>query len=465
MEGASQDVNIIGYSCTFNNKGIILPLIGNNRTFNTNISLDGLKPGAYEIRISPRRVNSVPTDHITADILLIKENNDIYFIQSKAYEINEHSMNNIESIPDTPIDLSDKQYNEIIRKAKDLTSTATIDYEKMRILYTWVAENIIYNFDEFWGREAPNPQDAVSVYNSKKAVCAGYSNLLHVMLLSVGIKDKLIYGYAKVGDDYICTLDHGVGHGWNVAYSKDKNRWIIIDSTWGSNNSYTYGKCSYNYCQFNYFDCSLQAFSNDHLFEYIEKPTEGPDPDFIDSCTISVGQTISFLKNSPEFTRSQLNISPSYILRNNDNNLKALNAGVCNVDIQMNANGKTYTKSITITVIDPNLIKNFDNAKIIKLNKAIKDDLSNEVYEKYYLLKTNNKASEYTITVKNSSLKYNMTCTIYDNNGGIIDYFDCNANSTNTIDELLDPNKSYYVNVYSDSQDDISNINYMITIN
>ena len=156
----------------------------------------------------------------------------------------------------------------IINLAKSIVSESDSDYEKIRKVHDWVANNIWYNWD---GYRSGNHGDnsALGVYKSKKAVCQGYANLTAAILRALGFSTKVVTGYAlgagsegKWSQDLIDSDESN--HAWNEVYSD--NRWIIIDTTWDSNNKFENGKFSEGtgLDNYRYFDPTIEIFSTDH---------------------------------------------------------------------------------------------------------------------------------------------------------------------------------------------------------
>lgn len=90
---------------------------------------------------------------------------------------------------------------------------AVTDYDKLKAICVWVAENIDYDYDfEHWST------DPRTVLKDRLAVCQGYAALTQALVRIQGIP---------------CTQvsDHsGEGHVWNQAFAD--GRWIILDTTW-----------------------------------------------------------------------------------------------------------------------------------------------------------------------------------------------------------------------------------------
>ena len=141
-----------------------------------------------------------------------------------------------------------EQY-ELIKPVVDaVTEGLTTDYDKARAIYTWVADNIYYDMPAFREGYNKDAADPVMVMKTKRAVCAGYSQVLSIMFHMAGM--PCIY---TTGD---CS---GIGHAWNLACIDGV--WCFIDSTWGSGNVYdndTFTKGNVNY---QYFATTAQFIS------------------------------------------------------------------------------------------------------------------------------------------------------------------------------------------------------------
>jgi transglutaminase-like putative cysteine protease len=103
---------------------------------------------------------------------------------------------------------------------------------RIKALHDWVADRIAYDAPAFSSRVADGaqlpPQDAETVFRTRKAVCAGYANLLAAMGAAAGEEIVVVIGDARwPGRDL-----SGLGHAWNAA--KISGRWHLIDATWDS---------------------------------------------------------------------------------------------------------------------------------------------------------------------------------------------------------------------------------------
>jgi hypothetical protein len=99
--------------------------------------------------------------------------------------------------------------------------------QRIKALHDYVADRIAYDTVAFYSGEFP-PQDAETVFKTRKAVCAGSANLLSALGSAINEDIVVVVGDARGG----ATSDNvdGNGHAWNAA--KIKGHWYLIDATW-----------------------------------------------------------------------------------------------------------------------------------------------------------------------------------------------------------------------------------------
>ncbi|MBR5535247.1 MAG: hypothetical protein IKU60_01230 [Clostridia bacterium] len=137
------------------------------------------------------------------------------------------------------------QYTIFKPLADSLTKNLTTDYDKARAIYTWIADNIYYDYPACFTGSSSDKQaasDPVTVFNTKRAICGGYSRVMDIMLTLSGIPSLYVSGVA---------YPSGIAHAWNVVCLD--GTWCYMDVTWGSGNKYdnnTFTKGSVNYQYF-----------------------------------------------------------------------------------------------------------------------------------------------------------------------------------------------------------------------
>lgn len=171
--------------------------------------------------------------------------------------------------------------------ARSITEGASGDWEKVKAVYDWVTANIYYNYGMLDGTVSRRTS-ALETYYYRDSVCAGYANLTAALCNAVGVPCRVVSGFATGVDaqstvadvwrlygDYLRDGDPDAfaagaagytNHAWNEAYVD--GRWLILDTTWGSNNDYypdQRGKITGTPTDA-YFDPDLTWFSDSHVF-------------------------------------------------------------------------------------------------------------------------------------------------------------------------------------------------------
>jgi transglutaminase-like putative cysteine protease len=185
----------------------------------------------------------------------------------------------------------------IVALATGLTEDIEDDYEKARVIHDWVANNIWYDEDAVrTGRRDDNT--ALGALRLGHAVCDGYARLTAALLRAARIPAKFVYGYALGidGDEWPSKElnRQDSNHAWNEAFID--GRWVVIDTTWDSDNLYEYGRKTKNDGLFGwrYFDAALEAFSANHAatdteWELWWLPAAVPAPAYPFAGGVSVG--------------------------------------------------------------------------------------------------------------------------------------------------------------------------------
>lgn len=122
-----------------------------------------------------------------------------------------------------PYSLTEEQEKELKAVAEEQIKGCTTQEQKIRALTDYVSYEIYYDYyyleDESRG-VAINPYE---VYTKKATVCSGYAALFQCLCVRVGIP---------------CMEIIGENHAYNYAYDSDNDRWLAIDTTWRSQNTY-----------------------------------------------------------------------------------------------------------------------------------------------------------------------------------------------------------------------------------
>lgn len=108
-----------------------------------------------------------------------------------------------------------------VAKAKSLVSGAGSDAQKVSKIYSYIVNNISYDYDKMKNLPSgylPNPDSTLA---SRKGICFDYAALMAAMLRSQGVPSKLVIGNAD-----------GQYHAWNMVYVNGS--WQLYDPTFGA---------------------------------------------------------------------------------------------------------------------------------------------------------------------------------------------------------------------------------------
>lgn len=125
--------------------------------------------------------------------------------------------------------------NSIEDLAAYLTVPAKNDVEKVRSIYRWITENIVYDIEGYrtghYGDLSPE-----NVLKSGYSVCSGYTSLFGKLADAAGIEVVEINGWGKgIGYEAGDPINGPTNHAWNAVRIGDG--WYLIDSTWGAGSS------------------------------------------------------------------------------------------------------------------------------------------------------------------------------------------------------------------------------------
>jgi hypothetical protein len=173
--------------------------------------------------------------------------------------------------------------------AASVTAGASGDMAKAKAIHDYVSYNIWYDYDVFEGRVQRPSQDALTTLANRRSVCEGYTNLTVALLRAAGLPAKSVSGNAFANYSYngqwvygsitlSQILNTGSNHDWTEAYIG--GRWVIIDTTWDSDNEYRNGRYeTQKPVKQRFFDISLRELSkNRTLLSYDAFVTEAVIP-------------------------------------------------------------------------------------------------------------------------------------------------------------------------------------------
>ncbi|XP_023237011.1 kyphoscoliosis peptidase-like [Centruroides sculpturatus] len=111
-----------------------------------------------------------------------------------------------------------------------LTENAKNDLIKVRALFRWISNNIVYDW-----KYMETKMTAEEVFEKREGVCKDYSKLFNEMCKLANIRVKRLQGFAKGYDyrpGYKFQPGQDITHAWNAVYIF--GAWRLIDTTWGT---------------------------------------------------------------------------------------------------------------------------------------------------------------------------------------------------------------------------------------
>lgn len=120
--------------------------------------------------------------------------------------------------------------------ARDLTAPFNNDFDKARVIYTWLHHNIVYDVDAFFSGNL-EPATPESTLSSGAAVCEGYAGLFEHLADIIGLQCHKVSGHGKgYGIEPLSENDPippmTSNHAWNCVMLE--NAWHLIDACWGA---------------------------------------------------------------------------------------------------------------------------------------------------------------------------------------------------------------------------------------
>ncbi len=114
---------------------------------------------------------------------------------------------------------------------QSIASLAQTEAQRAFAAYVWVARNVDYDVDAFFGGGG-SASEADDVFRTGKSVCQGYSELYKSLLEKLGIEAVLITGYSKAFGYQAGKRLTNTDHAWN-AFKVDGN-WYLAETTWAA---------------------------------------------------------------------------------------------------------------------------------------------------------------------------------------------------------------------------------------
>ncbi|MFB9079826.1 transglutaminase domain-containing protein [Flavobacterium procerum] len=142
-----------------------------------------------------------------------------------------------------------KSFDTTEKLAEKIEKDFDSDSDRARAIYSWIGYNIKYDYNAYlnppktqgfsYSSEAEkqrkikqlNDNLIQKAFNSKKAVCEGFTALYQHLASLMGIKCEVIRGDSKISLRDIGRKTLSSNHAWNMVFFDKK--WRLIDVTWG----------------------------------------------------------------------------------------------------------------------------------------------------------------------------------------------------------------------------------------
>lgn len=136
----------------------------------------------------------------------------------------------IEYFNGVTLDEAIQSNDKIDQTAKKIIGSEKDDKKKAYLIYQWICKNIDYDYDKA-EKIVSDPTVVTSgsevAYDEKKGVCFDYATLYVSMCRAVDLKVRLVTGLGYSGTVW-------GDHAWNQVYYEKEDRWINVDTTFGS---------------------------------------------------------------------------------------------------------------------------------------------------------------------------------------------------------------------------------------
>ena len=218
------------------------------------------------------------SDHEVLDeapVLSMNSDGEIFFVVSKAYDVNKRRMEKLFYYGD-PYDAflseqKDIEFNQydVKKLAEEITKDCTTDYDKVMAIYTYIVDNMYYDMDQLdYDNDIGYQDDVLTLTRRKIAICEGFSNVFVGLCRANGIPATEVYGSAYDYESLWLWIDvendQNSNHAWAVVYLD--GHWQIVDPTWDNYSTYDGGEYLKEESHRDWFLLPLESASYSHLF-------------------------------------------------------------------------------------------------------------------------------------------------------------------------------------------------------
>lgn len=209
-----------------------------------------------------------------SDVPFFCNNDRCRFIKTVVFNANVAFYN---KLPKLASPIPREQRIRIRKFSENLTLNCKSDYDKILTIHDWIADNIFYDFDALKNQESRKncPVKPMDVFETKRSICQGITNLSIEMLKSIGVHSLGVVCFAlgidsQGGWENKNNITAESNHIFTAALCN--NRWILLDATWDCENEYRDGNFikSVGPTSHKYFDMTLEFLSNTYRLDVVD---------------------------------------------------------------------------------------------------------------------------------------------------------------------------------------------------
>jgi hypothetical protein len=122
--------------------------------------------------------------------------------------------------------------HDALKLVKKLTEGRESDKDKFDAIFTWVAQNIRYDYATYLAPRGTAAPKLKRILKTQRGICIDYAYLMDTLCQIAGIQNVSVYGYVK---DDLFDVDDSLyidNHAWNAV--KLDNYWYVYDVTWSA---------------------------------------------------------------------------------------------------------------------------------------------------------------------------------------------------------------------------------------
>lgn len=155
---------------------------------------------------------------------------------------------------------------QVKKLSDEICGDAETDFEKVKRLSHWTANNIYYDMDAAHNTVDISVISLENVLSGRKTTCAGFSNLFSSMCSMQGIYCVNLRG-GTAADGYTpeTIRQAPTNHEWTAVICDGK--WAYVDTTWSSQNRSINGKLRYSGVNRFYLLMSFENMSCEHRID------------------------------------------------------------------------------------------------------------------------------------------------------------------------------------------------------